>query len=89
MRKTRMHSQRSSKPTRNRARSGVEVIADWTAVILATLVAYAIAAGLEIRALRIRSDEDMIWAISLGAFGMTTNWPDRLIRALLEDKHSK
>jgi len=88
MRKTRMHSQRSSKPTRKRARSGVEVIADWSAVILATLVAYAIAARLEIRAWRIRSDEDMKRAISLGAFGMTTSWPDRLIRALLEDKHS-
>jgi len=38
---------------------------------------------------RIRSDEDMHRAISLGVYGMTTNWPDRLIRALLEEKRSR
>jgi glycerophosphoryl diester phosphodiesterase len=53
------------------------------------LVLYAAEMGLEIRAWRIRSDDDMRRAISLGANGMTTNWPDRLIRALLEDKRSE
>ena len=52
------------------------------------LVAYAIAAGLEIRAWRIKSDEDMHRAIQLGTAGMTTNWPDRVIRELLEHKRT-
>ena len=47
------------------------------------LVQYAVAQGLEIRAWRIRNDDDMRHAIEVGAFGMTTNWPDRLIRELL------
>jgi glycerophosphoryl diester phosphodiesterase len=50
------------------------------------LVAYAVRKGLEIRAWRIQSDLDMRRAIRLGAYGMTTNWPDRLIRELLEHK---
>lgn len=50
------------------------------------LVAYAVQKGLEIRAWRIRSDADMRHAIRMGAYGMTTNWPDRLIRELLEHK---
>lgn len=52
------------------------------------LVEYAVDRGLEIRAWRIRSDEDMRRAIELGAYGMTTNWPDRLIRELLLHKRS-
>lgn len=52
------------------------------------LVSYAIENGLEIRAWRIRSDADMRRAIELGAYGMTTNWPDRLIRELLEHKRT-
>ena len=52
------------------------------------LVAYTVDVGLEIRAWRIRSDDDMRRAISMGAYGMTTNWPDRLIRELLKDKRS-
>lgn len=55
----------------------------------AELVAYAIQKGLEIRAWRIRSDADMHRAIELGAYGMTTNWPDRLIRELLEHKRAQ
>jgi glycerophosphoryl diester phosphodiesterase len=47
------------------------------------LVMYAIEQGLEIRAWRIKSDADMRRAIDLGAYGMTTNWPDRLIHELL------
>jgi glycerophosphoryl diester phosphodiesterase len=55
----------------------------------AELVSYAIEKGLEIRAWRIRSDADMHRAIGLGAYGMTTNWPDRLIRQLLEHKRAQ
>jgi len=53
------------------------------------LVVYTVDVGLEIRAWRIRSDDDMRRAISMGAYGMTTNWPDRLIRELLKDKRLK
>jgi glycerophosphoryl diester phosphodiesterase len=53
------------------------------------LVAYAVDVGLEIRAWRIRSDDEMRRAISVGAYGMTTNWPDRLIRELLDHKRSE
>jgi glycerophosphoryl diester phosphodiesterase len=52
----------------------------------AELVSYAVERGLEIRAWRIRDDADMHRAIEVGAYGMTTNWPDRLIRLLLEHK---
>jgi glycerophosphoryl diester phosphodiesterase len=48
------------------------------------IVAYARGNGLQVRAWRIRSDQDMHRAIALGSNGMTTNWPDRLIRALVE-----
>jgi glycerophosphoryl diester phosphodiesterase len=48
------------------------------------IVAYARSQGLQVRAWRIRGDEDMRHAIAVGSNGMTTNWPDRLIRALVE-----
>jgi len=48
------------------------------------IVAYARGKGLQVRAWRIRSDGDMRHAISVGCNGMTTNWPDRLIRELVE-----
>ena len=48
------------------------------------IVAYARSKGLQVRAWRIRGDEDMRHAIAVGSNGMTTNWPDRLIRALVE-----
>ena len=69
--------------------SGFDQVAFASEDLSPELVRYAAEVGLEIRAWRIRSDEDMHRAISLGANGMTTNWPDRLIRALLEDKRSK
>ena len=50
------------------------------------LVAYARARGLELRAWAIGGDEDMERAIALGCNGMTTNWPERLIRRLVEHK---
>ena len=52
------------------------------------LVAYAVEQGLEIRAWRIASDADMRRAITMGADGMTTNWPDRSIRELLDHERS-
>jgi glycerophosphoryl diester phosphodiesterase len=52
------------------------------------LVQYAVSRGLEIRAWRIRGDEDMHHALEVGAYGMTTNWPDRLIRELLRQKRA-
>ncbi len=48
------------------------------------VVGYAIDKGLGIRAWRIKSDRDMRHTIAVGAQGMTTNWPDRLIRLLVE-----
>jgi glycerophosphoryl diester phosphodiesterase len=68
--------------------SGFDQVAFAAEDLSPELVAYAVDLGLEIRAWRIRSDDDMRRAISLGAYGMTTNWPDRLIRALLMDKRS-
>ncbi len=47
------------------------------------LIAYAKDEGLEIRAWRIKNDGHMHRAIDLGANGMTTNWPDRVVRELL------
>lgn len=52
------------------------------------LVTYAIERGLQIRAFGIRSDADMRRAIDLGASGMTTNWPDRLMRELLDRRRA-
>jgi glycerophosphoryl diester phosphodiesterase len=48
------------------------------------IVAYARGKGLQVRAWRIRNDADMRHAIAVGCNGMTTNWPDRLIRELVE-----
>jgi glycerophosphoryl diester phosphodiesterase len=48
------------------------------------IVAYARGKGLQVRAWRIRSDVDMRHAIAVGCNGMTTNWPERLIRELVE-----
>jgi len=48
------------------------------------IVRYAAARGLPVRAWRIKSDADMMRAIEMGACGMTTNWPERLIRELVE-----
>jgi glycerophosphoryl diester phosphodiesterase len=53
------------------------------------LVSYAIRQGIEVRAWRIQSDADMLRAIDLGVYGMTTNWPERLIRELLKHKRSQ
>jgi len=47
------------------------------------VVAYANARGLQVRAWGIKSDADMRRAIEVGCHGMTTNWPDRLIRELV------
>lgn len=52
------------------------------------LVRYAVDRGIQIRAWRIQSDEDMFRAIRLGTYGMTTNWPDRLIRELLRHQRA-
>jgi glycerophosphoryl diester phosphodiesterase len=38
--------------------------------------------GLEIRAYRIRTREDMLHALAVGTDGMTINWPDWLLEAL-------
>ena len=46
------------------------------------LMRYAKARGITVRAWRIRGDADMNRAIDMGVSGMTTNWPDRLIRRL-------
>ena len=43
------------------------------------IVLDAEAAGLQLRAYGIKSDADMERAIELGASGMTTNWPDKLL----------
>ncbi len=53
------------------------------------LVRHAVESGLEIRAWRIKSDADMRRAIDMGAYGMTTNWPDRLVRELLLRKRTR
>ncbi len=52
------------------------------------LVAYASRRGLLLRAYRVSGDEDMEHAIQSGAHGMTTNWPDRLIRRMVEEMGS-
>jgi glycerophosphoryl diester phosphodiesterase len=69
--------------------SGFDQVAFASEDLSPELVAYAVEVGLEIRAWRIRSDDDMRHAISLAVYGMTTNWPDRLIRELLNEKRSK
>ena len=48
-------------------------------------VSMARSRGLEARAWLIQSDPDMKRAIRLGANGMTTNWPDRLIAQMVRD----
>ncbi|MCH2172797.1 hypothetical protein MK489_18635 [Myxococcota bacterium] len=48
-------------------------------------VSVAQSKGLEARVWYITSDEDMDLAIRLGANGMTTNWPDRLIARVVRD----
>jgi glycerophosphoryl diester phosphodiesterase len=53
-----------------------------------TIVRYATDAHVSVRAWRIRTESDMLHAIDMGACGMTTNWPDRLIRKLVEDMGS-
>lgn len=53
------------------------------------LVGYALRRGLEIRAWRIKNDDLMRRAIEMGATGMTTNWPDRVVRELLLDKRTR
>lgn len=70
------------------AEAGFDLVGFASEDFSAELVKYAIGRGLEIRAWRIKSDEDMKRAIELGADGMTTNWPDRLIRELLLHKRS-
>jgi len=52
------------------------------------VVEYARSAGLEIRAWGIRDDDDMDRAIAVGANGMTTNWPDRLMQRVAKQKGS-
>jgi glycerophosphoryl diester phosphodiesterase len=69
--------------------SGFDQVAFASEDLSPELVAYAVEGGLAIRAWRIRSDADMRRVISSGANGMTTNWPDRLIRELLNHKRSK
>jgi glycerophosphoryl diester phosphodiesterase len=48
------------------------------------IVAHAADLGISVRAWRIKGDADMWHAIEMGACGMTTNWPDRLIQELDE-----
>lgn len=49
------------------------------------IVSYAHAKGLTVRAWGIKRDADMMMAIDMGASGMTTNWPDRLIREWIRE----
>jgi len=53
------------------------------------LVAFARKRGLLLRAYRVSGDEDMEHAIRSGVHGMTTNWPDRLIRRMVEEMGSR
>jgi glycerophosphoryl diester phosphodiesterase len=46
------------------------------------IVQYAESRGIRVRAWRIEDDADMTYAIDMGACGMTTNWPDRLIQEM-------
>ncbi|MAG30946.1 MAG: hypothetical protein CL908_08660 [Deltaproteobacteria bacterium] len=64
--------------------AGLDMVAFPSAELDAGLVEYAHERGLVIRAWGIKSDTDMERAIAAGANGMTTNWPDRLIRRQLE-----
>ena len=52
------------------------------------LIRHAHEQGLEIRAFRVKTLEDMERVIQLGANGMTIDWPDRLIRRLDEIRES-
>ena len=53
------------------------------------IVHYTRRLGLLLRSFGIKGNEDMIRAIDLGAGGMTTNWPDRLIREMVRQAGSK
>jgi glycerophosphoryl diester phosphodiesterase len=66
------------------ARAGFDQVGFPSHDLSGEIVAYARGKGLQVRAWRIRSDDDMRHAIAAGSNGMTTNWPDRLIRALVE-----
>ncbi|MFT5444010.1 MAG: glycerophosphoryl diester phosphodiesterase, partial [Myxococcota bacterium] len=66
--------------------SGFDQVAFASEDLSHDLVAYVQTQGLSIRAWRIKSDADMMRAIEMGTSGMTTNWPDRLIRELLKHK---
>lgn len=66
--------------------SGFDQVAFASEDLSHALVVYVQSQGLSIRAWRIKSDADMLRAIAMGTSGMTTNWPDRLIRELLKHK---
>lgn len=70
------------------ARAGFNGVAVEAEKLTPTLVARARDLGLEIRAHRVRDDADMDHAIEVGSNGMTTDWPDRLVRRVLEDMAS-
>jgi len=67
------------------ARARFDGVAVEASKLTPELVARARALGLEIRAHRVRDDADMEHAIRVGSNGMTTDWPDRLVRRVLED----
>lgn len=66
------------------AREGFHMVAFRAAELTRELVERAHARGLEIRAWKVRSGEEMERVIRLGANGMTIDWPDRLLRRLEE-----
>jgi glycerophosphoryl diester phosphodiesterase len=70
------------------ARAGFDGVAVEAGKLTPALVARARELGLEIRAHRVRDDADMDHAIRVGSNGMTTDWPDRLVRRVLEDMAS-
>ena len=60
------------------------MIAFPAAVLDTDLVRQAHQRGLEIRAFRVKTAEDMERVIRSGANGMTIDWPERLLRRLAE-----
>ncbi len=68
---------------------GFAMLAFPAAELSEDLVRHAHEQGLEIRAFRVKTPEDMERVIQLGANGMTIDWPDRLIRRLDEIRASE
>jgi glycerophosphoryl diester phosphodiesterase len=70
------------------AASGFDQVGIASEDLSRAIVRYAADANLSVRAWRIKTERDMLNAIDMGACGMTTNWPDRLIRKFVEDMGS-